>query len=524
MSVFATAVLSFLLQALSVQGTVIRKGSTEPLSRATVELRRDQENGAVIDSAMTEEDGRFSFAVVAPGRYRLTATRRGYTRPPLVITVSANEPVQNIRVPMTATAAISGRVVGVNGRPLGNVEVRALKAAYPEGQRVLTPVQSVQTNDLGEYRLFFLAPGRYYVAALHPKTAGLSTRMTDIITVEKADPANAVLHPRADLESATERYAPIFFGGTTDEHTAIGIDLREGADFGGVEIVVGPLQMRHVRGIVVDGITRKPAQYPNLSVTRDVKIDRDTSTFEMLLFPGTYAVTATSASGEGYAAFTVGDADIENLIIPTTPTFNIRGRIIVEGGPLSPAALSALGVTLRRDPPLGQPQSGAYETPLADGSFTLNSSAGNYRVNIAGIQDAYVKSIRLGNADVLNDGLRLTGPPSGVLEVVIARNGGAIEGQVVRNGREIVTDAAVLLVPDNPRRVELYRTTITDGAGRFEFDRVPPGSYKVLSWQEVEEGFWFDPYFMTNVESRALRVRISEGATETTQVEVIPGP
>jgi protocatechuate 3,4-dioxygenase beta subunit len=571
MSILATALVSFLLQAVPLQGPlqgiVLKKGTFEPLSRATVELRRDQENAAILDSATTEDDGRFSLGTVAPGRYRLTAVRRGYTRLPLTITVSSGQPAQDIRLTMTPTASISGRVVDLNGRPMGNVEVKALKASYPEGRRVLTSVQSVQTNDLGEYRLFWLAPGRYYVAAVHAKAQGLFRRIAGngvgmsasgpvgtLITVEKADPAVLVLDPRAELD-ATERYAPIFFGGTTDEQKAAGIDLREGADFGAVDIVVGPVQMRHVRGVVVDGVTGKPAQYGSITLPKDldsppmkdVKVDRNTATFDMLLFPGSYTVTATSASGEGYATFTVGDADIDNLTIPTTPTFNIRGRIVVEGEPISAAAadtFGALHLTLRRDPPRGEPVTTAYDTPLADGSFTIYASAGDFRINIAPIlnvtpsryappsaaafQGAYVKSIRLGNADVLNAGLHLEGPPSAALEVVIASNPGALEGQVVgqvvRNSPALVADAAVLLIPDNRRRNELYRTTTTDSSGRFHFDRVPPGNYKVLSWEEVEDGAWFDAEFMKSIESRALPVRIGESETGNVRIEVIRKP
>ena len=577
MSTVAVLSLSFLLQAVppagavydraALQGMVVKRGTAEPLSNATVELHRDQENAAILDSTTTEDDGRFSFGAVAPGRYRLTATRRGYTRSPITIAVSSgqsSQAAQDIRLTMTATASISGRVVDLSGRPVANVEVKALKASYPEGRRVLTPAESAQTNDLGEYRLFWLAPGRYYVGAVHPKAQGMFRRMATsgvgtstsgpvgtLVTVEKADPAVLVLDPRAELDSATVRYAPIFFGGTTNEHNATGIDLREGADFGGVNIMVGPVQMRHVRGVVVDGVTGRPAQYGSITLPKDldtppikdVTVDRDTGTFDMLLFPGSYSVTATSASGEGYAIFTVGDADIENLTIPTTPTFSIRGRIIAEGAPISPAVLEALRLTLRRDPPRGEPVTTAYDTPLADGSFTIHASAGDFRINIAPIlnvtpsryappssavrqsfEGAYVKSIRIGNADVLNAGLHLNSPPSAPLEIVIASNPGALEGQVVTNSREPVADAAVLLIPDNRRRNELYRTTATDSSGRFHFDRVPPGNYKVLSWEEVEDGAWFDSEFMKSVESRGLPVRIAESATEIVRIEVIRNP
>ena len=61
---------------------------------------------------------------------------------------------------LTTTAAISGRVYGASGEPLGNVDVSALKPSYQDGRRILTAVQTMRTDDRGEYRLFWLPPGK----------------------------------------------------------------------------------------------------------------------------------------------------------------------------------------------------------------------------------------------------------------------------------------------------------------------------------------------------------------------------
>jgi len=105
---------------------------------------------------------------------------------------------------------------------------------------------------------------------------------------------------------------------------------------------------------------------------------------------------------------------------------------------------------------------------------------------------------------VLNGTLHLDGPPSSPLEVVIGTKPGTVEGQAV-------ADTTVLLLPDNRRRNELYQTTTADASGRFRFDHVPPGDYKLFSWEEVDDGAWFDPEFLKGSESRGLLIHVTEG-------------
>src|SRR5881628_14550 len=79
---FLCSVPVLLAQSASIQGIVTRSGSRDSLSKATVELRTDDSNGPVLNSMTTEDDGRFVFQNVRPGRYRLTVKRGGYVRPP----------------------------------------------------------------------------------------------------------------------------------------------------------------------------------------------------------------------------------------------------------------------------------------------------------------------------------------------------------------------------------------------------------------------------------------------------------
>ena len=68
--------------------------------------------------------------------------------------------VTELTVPMFRGGAISGRVLDAHGDPVDFAQVRVLRV--PRGGRVTSAGQA-QTNDLGEYRVPRLQPGRYLV-------------------------------------------------------------------------------------------------------------------------------------------------------------------------------------------------------------------------------------------------------------------------------------------------------------------------------------------------------------------------
>ena len=82
--------------------------------------------------------------------------------------------------------------------------------------------------------------------------------------------------------------------------------------------------------------------------------------------------------------------------------------------------------------------------------------------------DGYVKSMRMGNADVLNDGLHISGPPDTMLEVIIGGNAGRIEGSVVNTRNEPLANRTVVLVPDVPLR---RKSTAVVMCGNRQFTR-----------------------------------------------------
>src|SRR5262249_50226694 len=126
----------------------------------------------------------------------------------------------------------------------------------------------------------------------------------------------------------------------------------------------------------------------------------------------------------------------------------------------------------------------------------------------------FIKSILLGAADVLNAGVHLDGPTSSELEIVLGTDYGAIDGIVAG-------ESTFVLVPNVRTRADLFRSTVTDPAGHFHVDQIPPGDYKMFAWSEIAEDAWYDPDFIRNYENDGKPLRITEGATEHVQLTSI---
>lgn len=106
------------------------------------------------------------------------------------------------------------------------------------------------------------------------------------------------------------------------------------------------------------------------------------------------------------------------------------------------------------------------------------------------LKNVYVKSIRFGDKDVLNDGLHLDGPAKETLEIQFSTHAATLQGTVDDGKGTSVANVVTVLVPDAPlrQRPDLYKVTRTDAGGRFLFERIPSGSYRLFAWENILDG------------------------------------
>jgi Carboxypeptidase regulatory-like domain len=579
-------VLSIQTTGISIQGIVLRAGSREPVSKAYVELSSAGGNSRTF-AATTSEDGRFVVRSAPPGRYELIVRRMGYITakygqrrangPGELITLENGRPVQDLTIVMTPTAAISGRIYDGFGEPVNGAKVRAMQSFYLQGRRILTEIQSTVTDDLGEYRLFWLPPGRYFVSATGPDPAtdmdivvndargdifySSSNLLRTSLSTKYPDPLALIPQPRVAPQES-EVYAPVYFPTTTDRRSALPIDLEAGAEFSGVDITVRRLKTHHIRGTIVDAATGEVLREQHTEILRSNNpptyrvdetlpvssdnfpvhgfLDRRTGVFEMHdVVPGSYFLIAWSGKRFGRVAVEVRDGDLENVVVSVAEGFNLRGRVAIEGRTLATAEplLAKLKIELILDPYI--PAGGFVSaSPAPDGSFTLESVvSGDYRVGVEPILNVdgnasvgqtalYIKSIRQGNNDVLNGGLHLTRQPSEPLEIVVGTNPASLNGSVVDEKQQPVPNVLVLLAPDVAyrNRTDLFQEVITDTSGRFQIEFVPPGDYKLFAWKNIEDDAWQDSDFMQTNENRGKPIRVTEGSKQDVPLVLIATP
>jgi len=241
----------------------------------------------------------------------------------------------------------------------------------------------------------------------------------------------------------------------------------------------------------------------------------------------------------------IPDRDIA-VTLRVQPTIKLSGTVRVEGrpatgGPLQIAirgTLGQLGATVSAETgqfeiakvPVGSYQIGVLPfAPLSDLPAPVGAAPGpppRPRPIPAIWQNAYVKSIRIGERDFFNGELVVEGQPLDPVEIVVGLNGSSLEGRVLNAKQEPVANATVALIPNSalPIRPDRYRSASTDESGQFQLQSVAPGEYLAYAWEDVDVGAWFNPAFMRLYETAGQPVRIGEAQKQTMDIRAIAVP
>jgi 5-hydroxyisourate hydrolase-like protein (transthyretin family) len=533
----------------SIEGIVVRVDSGAAIGGAQVALARIRYPAAASEAlsgplfriepeppqrTTAGPDGKFSFSNIAPGSYRVSASAPGFARTELgqrvvdgigrVVSITAGLNIKDAPLRMTPTGTVTGRILDENSQPATGAPVQLLRRGYSAQGVVFHDVVGTGTaDDRGEYRIYDVRPGRYYlVAGTAPGPAS-----TDRFSI--------VYYPAAD--SVEQAAAFEVKAGTT-----VALDMR---------VRRQPRTFR-VTGRIANTTGLPLPSSPNIVLAHDTftgggifsvsrNFDPATGVFELqdvppgdydvrLQIPETNAAQIPRARDPfARAAIRVVDRDIEGVVLTLSNDVTANGRLIVEGPPLpaltanqSPRLTFSSGLPNRVQP------TGTFVA--ADGTFqVIGLRDGEYRVNVTGADvlanaGYYVKSIHYGGDEISSKLFKFSGAGSGVFELRIASGVGKVSGMLTDAAAQPLPGVQVYLIPSDRESMPRFRTATTDETGRFTVPNVVPGDYKAFSWEALENNAFFDRAVMQQYEAQGKPVRVTASFTSTVDLRLILAP
>jgi hypothetical protein len=512
----------------SIAGMVVKLAGSEPLKNARVRLL-NQDDRALSRAVVTDPGGRFDLKGISPGRYRLVVHRDGFVSqtygqkkpddPGAVLTLRANQELRDVLFRLIPSAVIAGRVINDDGDPMPWVQVNALREAYFGGKKTLFPETTVTTSDLGEYRLFGLSPGRYFIRAEYKPN----------------EPSG---RGEFDGDEEARGYVPMYYPSSTEPARANTVAVRAGEEIPGLQVLLRRVDVFTVRGQVFNMAAKRSNASYNLSLSprgedawlrlpqRDAIVDDKNGTFIIRdVLPGPYLLGGSwMDEGRRYQAFQsidVGNADVEGIALTVVPGMSVSGRLSWDGQPTSDR--NKLLVYLRAAD--GFSGFGPRATVAPPWTFVLNDLYDlTYRVSVAGLcDDCYLKTLRYTGTTSPEDTFTPARGSNAALEVTVSSKGARVRGSVVDVDNLPAVGIWVALLPDEAHRGarRLYKSAATDQYGRFELHGIAPGDYKLFSWEEAESGAWEDPEFLKPFEQKGEKISLQDGDQKTLSLTAI---
>jgi 5-hydroxyisourate hydrolase-like protein (transthyretin family) len=560
----------------AIEGMIVRADSGEPISGAQVTLSSSGAGvvGGVLgaisfgeapaglpapqapgtQSVTTSADGKFAFRDLNAGTYRIAASANGFVRQEYgqktaygqgrPVFVAVNQTVTDASIRLLATGSLSGRVFDENGQPATGAAVQLLRSVQNVQGQSLQSAGAAAADDRGNYRIFGVPPGRYYLMAGTPP-----------------GPPRPVAIGGLGPTVGTTRYTLVYYPAATELELASPLEIPAGGETSLDMRVAKQTQTYHVRGRVID--TTGAGLPANTSVMLAYRFlsgggtfssgrafDPSTGAFDLQnVAPGDYAVqvqipmqnqplltgpqdAASLAARQAELAarptaqfpIRVVDRDINDVVLNLSAGVSTTGRIVVEGAPITSVPnLDRMRLTISlSNPGVGQTAPAALP-PSADGTFqVIGLRETEYRVQFPAPPNFYVKSIRYSSEEILGKPFRFVGPTAGTFEVTLRSTAARISGNVGTSRSLPAPGAQVVLVPAQRDRRDLYRTVVADQNGRFSMSNVPPGNYKFFSWEAIDTGAYFDPDFLKQFEPLGTPVSIGESSSETVDVRYLP--
>jgi hypothetical protein len=525
-----------------ISGRVVSAETGAPIRRAQVRVTSPEVRTNRL--ASTDSNGAYEIADLPAARYRLQISKAGYVtldygqaRPfeaGKTLELADAQSLEKVDFSLPRGSVIAGRIADEFGDPIADAQVQAMRYQFGNGQRQLVPVGRTSTSDdIGQFRIFGLMPGEYFLRATVRSTPAMMT------AVEES-------------EGERSGYPLTYYPGTTDAGQAQPITVGLGQELGSVVFSLIPSRLSRVVGMVLGSTGRpfggalvvlRPAAGGgmggalNIGGGNQVRAD---GTFELSnVPPGEYRLEVqprpqqirNASMDVEFASVpvTVAGSDISGLTIVTAAGGSVSGRVVAQGQSAQKPNIRGVQILAMADAGT-QTLMGMAGRAFGngrvndDGTFELRGLFGAQVFRITGIPTGWtLKSIVLDGQDITDapfefrSGSRLSG-----LVVTLIDRVTEVSGTVKDTRGQNVTDYVLVIFPQEPAlrtsQSRFVRALRPSQTGAFSVTGLPPGRYLAAAVESLENGAQDDPALLEQLQPRATSFSLEEGRNLTLDV------
>jgi Carboxypeptidase regulatory-like domain len=469
-----------------IAGRVVNSSTGEPVRRATV-TALGEEDGHVVQSTHTNDEGEFALEHLPAGKYPLSASRRGFRMAfydeheeyNSAIVTGPDQDTAHLTFKLMPGGVVHGVVTGDGGDPAENASVILFKrergSIRGDDAGAIKQIDGAMTDDTGAYEFSNLAAGEYFVAVV-------------------AQPWYAV-HPPPRRNGGTQEspldvaYPVTFFDSATNEASATPIELEAGtqqqADISLHAVPALRLQVT---------VPRKNSGFVQPELRTMVFGNQVSAESGGGFDPAGPGIAEFHGLAPGRYELVQGDppriseldATSSQAVDPNagSPAVTVTGRLLSTGGSV---VTGNVGIAL--DPVSGGGRS-SLQSNAHEGEFRFDGVAPGMWTLSAQSQSGTLPVVAVNTGGAMTAGNQVAVKDRAVTMVAVVSSSLSRVRGFARADEKGVSGAMIVLVPKQPSAYRaLARRDQSDSDGSFGLRDVAPGKYTVIA---IEDGWKLD--------------------------------
>jgi len=542
-------------------------------------------------TVFTDANGEFSFPRMPAGNFTVSVYLNQFLQvnygqrraggPGRTLALADGQQL-TLKIPLLRGGVITGTVLGQDGEPQSNAQVRALRYDLSSGVKRLQTVSFAQADDRGVYRMFNLQPGDYVIAASPNASEAINNERQAqeadlveraIVSGQARPPAVPGLTPTVAVPIAPpmspgqmqmmgqQAYLPTYAPSSPTLSSATKVTVVGGEERAGVDILLRLTLASTIQGVVTTPLDAGVAL--QLALLSDdpaidspqgnsARPDQNGKFVFRAVAPGKYTVFAQTVPGQppmtvvngqvvgpqpppivltdaqkmwGKVQVTVAGEPQIDVSVSLEPARSISGIVVFDMAKQPDLTRSRIMVTVN---PAPSPQPMFFgQQPQAqvgpDGRFTVTGVVPG-RLMIRG-SGYLMKSAVVGGQDTLDFPLEFTGERD-VTDAVLTFTDTPTElsGTLTDAAGKPADDVMIVIAASDTR----YWTpgsrrivaTRPSPDGRYTIRSLPAGAYVIAAVSDLEAGAQFDPEFLRTLLAVSVPVTIVEGSKITQDLRV----